>query len=125
VADPGTTFALWRYVWAVVNEIPTVEIVDITILIVINAGSAVLFGYVSPKPITDVFVIDERPVIEHGNDDRARHLAIGPRERACYIINPPEVTGAIRAVARAVVVRCRRGGKRRASQRATLEGCFL
>jgi hypothetical protein len=75
-----------------------VDVVYITVPIVIYARFSARLWFIGPELIAYVLMVDVGAVIENGNDDRPDHLAISPRERACDIINPPEVTGAIRAI---------------------------
>jgi hypothetical protein len=49
-------------------------------------------------------MVDIGPVIEDGDYDWLDRRSIAPRERACDIVDPPEVTRAIRAIVGGLVV---------------------
>jgi hypothetical protein len=80
------------------------DVVYVTIAVVIYARFSVRLGLISPELIANVLVVNVGAIIEDSDDDRPDRLAITPRERACYIVNPPEVASAIRAVVRICVV---------------------
>jgi len=77
-----------------------VDVVYVPIAVVIYARFSVGLCLVGPELIANVLVVGVGAVIEHGNYDWPDHLALTPREGASNIINPPEVTRAIRAVVR-------------------------
>jgi hypothetical protein len=89
VAQSGAALTLWGYVWTIVDEVPSVEVVHVTIAIVVYAGLAVRFGFVGPELVAEFFVVYVCAVVKHGNDDGLCGLSVAPRERPCDIINPP------------------------------------
>jgi len=80
------------------------DIVYVAISVVVYARSSVRLCFVRPELIANVLMVDIGPVIEDGDYDWLDRRSIAPRERACDIINPPEVTGAIRAIVGGLVV---------------------
>jgi hypothetical protein len=81
-----------------------VDVVYITVPIVIYARFSARLWFIGPELIAYVLMVNERAVVEYGNDNWLDHLAISPRERAGNVINPPEVTGAIGAIVSVRVV---------------------
>jgi len=81
-----------------------VDIVYVAIPVVVYSRFSVRLCFVGPELIADVLMVNERAVIEYGNDNWLDHLVISPRERTGYVINPPEVTGTIGAIVSVRVV---------------------
>jgi hypothetical protein len=75
-----------------------VDVVYVTISVVIYAGFPVCLGFIGPEPVANILVVGVGAVIEDGNDDWFDHFAVLPRQRAGNVVNPPEVTGSIRAI---------------------------
>jgi hypothetical protein len=100
VTDSRAAFTFRRHIRAVFDKVPTVDVVYVSVAVVIYIGFSVCLCLVGPELIANVLMVREGTVIEHGNDDWPDHLAMGPREGASNIINPPEVTDAIRAIVR-------------------------
>src|ERR1700722_19913326 len=67
VAWPPSTLALWRGNGVVVDEIPSMDIVHVTVAVVVNFGLTVGFGLVGPQPIAYGGMIDRGAVVEHGD----------------------------------------------------------
>jgi hypothetical protein len=89
-----------------------VEIVDIAITIVVNTGASVCLRVVGPELAAEFFVLHVSAIIEHGDNDRwavilAKTL-VSPSERAGYVVNPPQIAGAIGAIVGLSVINRRR-----------------
>jgi hypothetical protein len=80
------------------------DVVYVAVSIVVYARFSVRLCFVRPELIANVLMVDIGPVIEDGDCDWLDRRSTTPRERACNIINPPEVTGPIRAIVRGCVV---------------------
>jgi hypothetical protein len=76
------------------------DVVYVAISVVVYARFSVRLCLVRPELIANVLMVDIGAVIEDGDYDWLDRPSITPRERACNIINPPEVAGAIRAIVR-------------------------
>ncbi len=118
VAGPAYAFALGRDDRIVVDEVPAVHVVDITIAVVVDARLAVRFALVRPQLVAQVGVRDVGPVVEQRDGDRLARRALAPDERAGDVVHPPFVTVPVAAVVRRRIVDVRGRDQRGAGERA-------
>src|SRR5689334_7777445 len=91
VTEALATRAFRRYIRAVIDKIPAVYVVDITVAVIVDPGFAPRLGLVGPKLVAQILVIDPEPIVEHRYGDRVRPRAVTPGQRPGDIIDPPEI----------------------------------
>ncbi len=72
-----------------VDEIPAVDVVDVPVAVIVDAGLAVRFGFVGPELVTQLDVIGQRAVVEQRDGHAILGCARAPCQGACDIIQPP------------------------------------
>jgi hypothetical protein len=80
VAESGAALALGRYVRTIVDKVPSVEVVDITIPVVIDPRFALGLRLIGPELVTQVLVIDVSAIIENSDYDGLDRPVVTPGE---------------------------------------------
>src|SRR5579862_3634700 len=85
VAEPVATGPFGRYFRAVVDKIPAVDVVDITVSVIVDPRLTVHLGFVRPEPVTQILVVYPKPIVEHRHNGRMSARLVAPRQGSGYI----------------------------------------
>ena len=107
----------------VINEVPAVDVIDVTVAVIVNARFTVSFGLIGPQPVLQSGMINCRAVVKDCDDDGMFARLVAPGERACDVIEPPFIPVAVGAIVVLGVIDRGGGDERRAALRAAGKAC--